>query len=325
MATNSLLVITFALLLLVLLAVAVASSSPSSPSSPARYHSQRPQPETVKSVSEWIQEGQLSSSITRQKRAPWDWSLDALKCSLKIISLQVSNYHDNQLMCCGLWWIKDTLKRQARTHCGDSANRSISVFNEMINENLIYSEFAKSLLGDEQASCHYYPEGSPVCDRYFSTIYSIFILFILTLLSIIIGFIVALVFCVRWRRAYLNELAKRGIKSTDAAYTKASSLSDLSDSSNNNHSKKPGRRIMNMLGNAWSGGAGGGGGVAVGNRKPARATFNQNLLAKKDGGKASSLASSTPSRPLTPHSDGRSSSASTNSTALPDTQKDDKM
>lgn len=232
-------------------------------------------------------------------------------------------------MCCGLWWIKEKLKSEALAHCGDSANRSISVFNEMINENLIYSEFAKSLLGDEQASCHYYPEGSPVCDRFFATIYFIFILIICTLLAIIIGFILAMVLCVRWRRKYLNVLEKHGIKGT----AKHSSLSDLSDSSGNNNSshasKKPGRRIISMLGSAWNSTAGGKGvgGKGVANRKPpVRATFNQNLLAKtgEEGGKSSS--STTPSRSLTPLSDGRSSSASTNSSALPELgQKDEKV
>lgn len=224
-----------------------------------------------------------------------------------------SGYHDNQLMCCGLWWIKDHLKSEARAHCGDSANRSISVFDEMINENLIYSDFAKSLLGDEKASCHYYPEGSPVCDRYFSTIYFIFILIICIILAIVIGFIVAVILCVRWRRAYLNEIEKHGIKGT----AKHSSLSDLSDSSgNNNSTKKPSRRIMNMLGTAWNSA---GGGKGISNRKPpVRAAFNQNLLAKKDESK-------TPSRSLTPLSDGRSSSASTNSSALPELHKDEKV
>lgn len=92
-SSSSLLMRNILIAILVIACVVAASSSHSSPADNAnnKYQKQR----NLRSVSEWVQEGhsqhQQLSSQSRQKRAPWDWSLDALKCSLKIISSQVSS------------------------------------------------------------------------------------------------------------------------------------------------------------------------------------------------------------------------------------------
>ena len=157
-------------------------------------------------------------------------------------------YHNNMIMCCGLWKAKAMLKESALAVC-EQPNNSIAVFDEMITEDLIYSQFSRSLLGDETLDCAAYPEGSPSCDRLFSLLSVAVILLIITLITVFSGFCAA-VFCTfYWRRKYI--IVSSNEKYQDTNYHKANSLSDLSvDSGSGNKSaskKSPLNRMMNLF------------------------------------------------------------------------------
>ena len=160
----------------------------------------------------------------------------------------IAGYHNNKIMCCGLWKLKATLKESALAVCQES-NHSIAVFNEMINEDLVYSQFSRSLLGDETLDCAAYPEGSPACDRFFTLLFFCGILLLLILIAVMVGFCVAVYCTYHWRRQYMLVASPEKLAKTD--YRKATgSLSDVSDDSgaSNRKGKLLRKRMMSVFG-----------------------------------------------------------------------------
>nr|XP_027198133.1 uncharacterized protein LOC113792445 [Dermatophagoides pteronyssinus] len=137
-----------------------------------------------------------------QRSVPeFEATLNAMKCALRIVGLQVSEHHNNMFMCCGLWKMKSYMKDTADRVC-ENAYESKRVFDDFMTDELIYGKFTHSILGDDTLDCKKYPEGSPTCDRLFAIITFIIVMIILSIFLLIIGCCMATICWHRSRRQY---------------------------------------------------------------------------------------------------------------------------
>lgn len=118
-------------------------------------------------------------------------------------------------MCCGLWFVKDLLITKTEMIC-DKPNQTTIIFKEMINEQLIYSDFAKSLLGNNKLSCEDYKEGSSSCEWLFWLIKFFLIVLIFTLFFITFGFVIAISQWYRWKQNYRNLIHDASVAGVDS-------------------------------------------------------------------------------------------------------------
>lgn len=149
-------------------------------------------------------------TATSSELAFWESSIDGLKCSIDILSIPLSKFYDNRIMCCSLWLFKAYLKSEAPKECGATANRSIEIFDELLNERLLYTDFARSILKDEDANCEDYLENSLGCIYFYVGIVTILIVAIVTPIIMSIGCITFMVLYGQNRRA-IRKLYKKAI------------------------------------------------------------------------------------------------------------------
>lgn len=118
-------------------------------------------------------------------------------------------------MCCGLWYMKDLLISKTQMVC-DKPNETTTVFREMINDQLIYSDFAKSLLGNNELNCNDYQEDSPACEWLFWLIKFFLIVLIFTIVFITFGFVIAISQWYRWKQNYRNLIQTASADGADS-------------------------------------------------------------------------------------------------------------
>ncbi|KAH7638759.1 hypothetical protein DERF_006505 [Dermatophagoides farinae] len=152
----------------------------------------------------------LNSSSQHNQRSQrsvpeFEATLNAMKCALRIVGLQVSEHHNNMFMCCGLWKMKTFMKDTADRVC-ENAHESKRVFDDFMTDELIYGKFTHSILGDDTLDCKKYPEGSPACERLFAFITFIVVMIILLILLLVMGCCMATVCWHRSRRQYQQLL-----------------------------------------------------------------------------------------------------------------------
>ncbi|KAF7490715.1 hypothetical protein SSS_01354 [Sarcoptes scabiei] len=145
----------------------------------------------------------------------FDTTWDALKCAMKISLIQMSKYHNNRISCCGLWVIKYFMKSSAEEYC-ERAEGAKAVFDQYINEELIYNQMVRSVLGDETLSCRPYPEDSPECSRLWIMIILMLILLNIFVMTIFIWCCCVTIFWCRTRQKYHRLKAKIDDRSSES-------------------------------------------------------------------------------------------------------------
>lgn len=123
-------------------------------------------------------------------------------------------------MCCGLWKIKSIIKSAALDTC-DNPQQSNKVFDEVINEELIYGQFSRSLLGNDNLSCHLYAEGSAECDNFFVFLYIMLMLVLLVIVVFLLGVFYSIWMWYSWRKSYLKLLRAKAYSSLTAGDEKS--------------------------------------------------------------------------------------------------------
>uniref|UniRef100_A0A834RL16 Uncharacterized protein n=1 Tax=Sarcoptes scabiei TaxID=52283 RepID=A0A834RL16_SARSC len=146
--------------------------------------------------------------LSKRSVPEFEATLNAMKCALRIVGLQVSEHHNNMIMCCGLWKMKSFMKTTADRVC-ENPRESNRVFDNFMTDELIYGKFTHSILGDDTLDCKNYPEGSRTCERLFAFITFILVMICLSLAFLIIGCVTASFFWRRYKRLYYKLLESK--------------------------------------------------------------------------------------------------------------------